>query len=368
VHRLDADGSAGVRVPGMPVAFKSVRLSGFDKQYSKEEPMYSRAIVWTGPGTVELQKVEISAPGPGEVLMENVITLVSPGTEAEWLGSAESHVVLGTTFPFVPGYSRVGRVIGVGEGVEGCEFGDRVAAAFDNLGRPLGAHASRSLVRVTDLDRIPDGVSFEQASFFLLGQTAAFVVMLGQVGLSDSVAIVGQGPIGNLAVQFARAVGAADILALDIVGSRRELALGAGATAVLDPADEKEFGAVLERTRGYAKTIDLSGSPSGTNAAIRLAAPGGTVVLSTGFAGQMSLDYGSIFIKGLRLIGGFVNTDPELARRGTRSYLRLLAGGVIDASALLSDPFPPEKAPEVYRRVLEHDRSLSAPLFRWRED
>ncbi|MBP0595708.1 zinc-binding alcohol dehydrogenase [Paraburkholderia sp. LEh10] len=330
--------------------------------------MKTRSIVWTAPCTVELRDIEVGQPGPGEVLIENVISTVSPGTEAEWLSSDESHRVLGTTFPFVPGYSRAGYVAAVGPGVAGLHPGDRVVAGFDNLGRPIGAHAAHSLVRASDIDVIPGNVSFEQAALFILGQTAAMMVKLAGAGLSDSIGIVGQGPIGNLAVQFARAAGASPIVALDLVESRRESAILAGATETLDPTDEIRLGAFIERTGGLSKVIDLSGNPAGTNMALHLAGPRATVVLSTGYGGSMTLDYGAIFSKGLHVIGGFVNAIPDLARQSTRTYLRLVGEGNVQTEYLLDAPFSPEAAPDVYRRVLARDRQLQAPLFRWREN
>jgi 2-desacetyl-2-hydroxyethyl bacteriochlorophyllide A dehydrogenase len=330
--------------------------------------MKTKSIVWTAPSTVELQDIEIGQPGSGEVLIENVISTVSPGTETEWLASNASHRVLETTFPFVPGYSRAGYVVAVGHDVHDLKPGDRVISGFDHLGRPIGAHAAHSLARAADVDLIPDNVPFEQAAFFILGQTAAMMVKLADAGLSESIGIVGQGPIGNLAVQFARASGASPIVALDLVESRREAALSAGATEALDPADEASVSAFLERMGGLSKVIDLSGHPSGTNTALHLAAPGATVVFSTGYGGSMNLDYGAIFSKGLHVIGGYVNTQPDLARQCTHTYLRLVSEGTITTEYLLDHPFSPEQAPEVYQRILAHDRTLKAPLFRWRSN
>lgn len=330
--------------------------------------MKTKAIVWIAPGAVEVQETRIGQPGPGEVLIENVISTVSPGTETEWLSSNESHHVLETTFPFVPGYSRAGYVAAIGPGVEGLKTGDRVVSGFDHLGRPIGAHAAHSLARASDIDVIPDNVPFEQAAFFILGQTAAMMVRLTDAGLSDSIGIVGQGPIGNLAVQFARASGASPIVAFDLVESRRVASIRAGATEALDPTDEASFNAFLDRTGGLSRVIDLSGHPSGTNTALHLAGHGATVVLSTGYGGSMNLDYGAIFSKGLHLIGGFVNAQPKLARQSTRTFLRLVSEGALDLEYLLGAPFSAEEAQEVYRRILAHDRALTAPLFRWRKD
>jgi (R,R)-butanediol dehydrogenase/meso-butanediol dehydrogenase/diacetyl reductase len=114
--------------------------------------MHSTRIVWTGPGAVELEETTAPDPGPGEVLLASDLTLVSPGTEREWLADDRSHAVLGTTYPFVPGYSTVGRVLATGEGVTGWTEGDRVVSN----GAPYGAHAAHLAVPATTLIRVPD--------------------------------------------------------------------------------------------------------------------------------------------------------------------------------------------------------------------
>lgn len=329
--------------------------------------MIISAIVWPEAGSAVLRRHTLPDPGPGEVVIETVLSVISPGTESEWLRSDESHFVLGTTFPFVPGYSRIGRIAALGEGVSAWQIGERVVAAFDNLGRPLGAHASHSLVRASDLDLIPDGVSFEQASLFLLGQTAFFTTSLAEVGEGDSIVIVGAGPIGNLAVQFARAMGSSSVVALDLVAERRARAIAAGATEAMDPADHSVMEALARRN--IRKVIDLSGNPLGTNTAIELAGSKATIVLSTGFGGQMTLNYGQIFMKALHLIGGYVNSDPDLARRGTRAYLEHVADGRLDVRHVLTTgSISPEQAPDVFQRILAGDRTLGAPIIRWAND
>lgn len=328
--------------------------------------MQARAVLWTGPGTVEVGSTEIAQPAAGEVLIENVVSVVSPGSEAEWLSSDASHFVLGTTFPFVPGYSRAGRIAEIGPDVTDWNVGDRVVAGFDNLGRPIGAHASHGLARVEDLERIPDEVSFEQAVFFILGQTAYFVTSLANAGDVSSLAVVGAGPVGNLAVQFARAAGTDHVASLDLEEERRQAALRSGATEVSGSSPED-----IERliaAGGFPGVVDLSGSEAGMNTAIQIAAAGGTVVMSTATAKPMTIEYGQFFVKGLRLVGAFVNADPERARHGTRAYLDHMAHRRIDISELVSEPFAPEDSPNVFRRILEKDRSLIAPMFRWADD
>jgi 2-desacetyl-2-hydroxyethyl bacteriochlorophyllide A dehydrogenase len=84
-----------------------------------------RAIVFTAPRKVELQTFDLVKPGPDEILVENIYTFVSPGTELRvlvGLGEAKQY------FPFIPGYSSVGRVIEVGKDVRGFFVGDLVSS------------------------------------------------------------------------------------------------------------------------------------------------------------------------------------------------------------------------------------------------
>lgn len=327
-----------------------------------------KRIVWPEAGRASVEAFEVTLPRAGEVLVETSYSLVSPGTEAEWLSSDESHFIFGTTFPFTPGYAAAGVVAAVGDGVEGWKAGDRVAVGYNNLGRPYGMHSSHILTLPQHLNRVPGSVSLKEAVFFNIGQTAVHVVQLTGLRLSDDIAIVGQGPIGNLAVQVARAAGASRIVALDLVADRRADALRAGATEAFDPTAEGEVEGFLARTGGAGRAIDLSASQNGVNTAVQIAAPLGTIVLSTGYAGHMDIDYGAIFVKGLHVIGGFVNARLERAASDIATFLRLLERDQIDVGLLLSAPQQPDAAPEVYRRLLDQSRTTSAPIFEWKAE
>jgi (R,R)-butanediol dehydrogenase/meso-butanediol dehydrogenase/diacetyl reductase len=322
--------------------------------------MNTHAVVWTGPKQAEYRTVPIDEPKPGEVLIESAYSLVSPGTERDWLTSDESHVVLGTTFPFVPGYSVAGRIKALGAGVTGLAVGDRVVA-----GPATGGHAAHVIAPVEAVFAVPDDVPLRSAVFFNLGGTAAHTVRLSGVRLGDALTIVGEGPIGLLATQIAAAQGAWPILALDLDPDRRAAALAHGATFAADPTDAA-FDATLARVGGgTGATIDLSGAPAGVNTALRVTAPLGTVVLSSGMTAPISLDYGSLFVKGITMIGALVAARPAEMRKDTENFLRLIATGAVKTPDRDEDVYDPAGAPEVYQRVLDGDRTLTAPLFAW---
>lgn len=325
--------------------------------------MNTEAIVWTAPGQVDVTTVELPTPTGSQVVIDVAYSLVSPGTEREWLASDQSHVVLGTTFPFVPGYSLAGIVVDAGPDVTHVRVGDRA------VGSPLyGAHAARAVVDADVVTPVPDGVSMEQAVFFNLGMTAAHTVWLSDARLGDSITIVGQGPIGALAAQIAAAAGMNPTVALEIDPDRRAAALAQGVTHAVDPTDEQSFANLLATTGGGTDVaIDLSGSLNGLSTAIRATAPLGTVVLSTGMNAPLEIPYGEVFIKGLILKGGFVNARKAQTKRDTITFLQLVAAGAVKTPDLDGGLYSPTAAPKVYDRVLAADRSLVAPVFDWQD-
>lgn len=326
--------------------------------------MQTKKVVWTGPGVAEVHEGTVHDPGSGEVLVETQYTLISPGTEREWLRDDTSHAVLGTTFPFTPGYSYAGTIAALGDGVEGWQVGANVVG----LGAPLGAHASHQVVPAATLLPVPESVAMEHAVLYQLGGTALHAVQLGAIAAGESVGIVGQGPIGQIALQAARALHPeSPTLAMDLESSRLETALRLGAAAAVDPTSADELASALGNLGGgVSVAVDLSGSPAGTNTAIGVAAGLGRVVLSTGFDGEMTLNYGQIFIKGLTLVGAFVGARPAEFGAATAQFLQLVQGETVVVGHLVEERFVPEDTPKLYEAILAGDRSLAAPLVAWK--
>jgi threonine dehydrogenase-like Zn-dependent dehydrogenase len=189
-------------------------------------------------------------------------------------------------------------------------------------------------------------------------------VWLSGVRLGDSITIVGQGPIGTLATQIAVSYGAFPVVAVELDENRRKRALAAGATRALDPASP-EFSETFTVTGGSQFAVDVSGSFDGLATAIHATASRGTVVLSTGMNADLTIPYGEVFLKGLTLIGAFVNARTERAAVDIATFLDLVDRGSVHVPDGADETFAPEQAEEVYRRVLLGDRTLTAPIFEW---
>jgi 2-desacetyl-2-hydroxyethyl bacteriochlorophyllide A dehydrogenase len=114
------------------------------------------ALVFTGVKQVAVLPVEIPEPGAGEVLLEALYTLISPGTELRCRAGQQA----GVQFPFIPGYSFVGRVIGRGPGAnlpDGIVVycGGTMHAAID---RAWGGHIAHAVHSESDVYPLPPPV------------------------------------------------------------------------------------------------------------------------------------------------------------------------------------------------------------------
>ena len=258
-------------------------------------------------GELQLVDVPAPAPEPGQILIQNHFSVMSPGTEKlsmdfaqkSLLGKARSRpdlvgqvlkkvrqegplptfrtVVNRLDSPQPLGYSCAGTVIALGEGVMDFSVGDRVACA----GAGYANHAELIVVPENLVARVPEGLELEQAAFATLGAIALQGVRVADPTLGEVVAVVGLGLIGQLTVQLLVANGCR-VLGVDIDQRRIDQALEQGAEWGATP-DELSEGWSHEATSGYGVDFALITASSETSTPIELAAnlcrPKGRVVV-----------------------------------------------------------------------------------------
>jgi L-iditol 2-dehydrogenase len=333
----------------------------------KETLMEGKRVCWPERGRAEIVPFTPPAPKAGEVLIQTEVTLISPGTErAFFLGlpNAEGR------FPAYPGYSNVGRVIALGEGVTDLGVGDRVASGT--------SHASHTVARTERCWRVPEGLDPTQAVFFSLGAIALQGVRKARVEMGEAALVLGLGLIGNLALQFARLNGAFPALGLDPDAGRREIARTCGADACFDPtaADTEAALATATEERGPAVVIEATGFPEVVNEAFARAAFHARVVLLASTRGLTEANfYRDIHKKGLSVLGAHASTIPPrdsspgfwTLRDDTRVVLRLLAAGRLRVDPLISEVAPAEEAPRLYEQLGSWRKDALGMLLRWWE-
>ena len=169
-----------------------------------------RRLVQIGGNRVEIEEFDVPEPGPGEVLVRVTRSQISAGSE---ISGFRDDVPADTRRHL--GYTTVGRVQAVGDGVEEFAVGDRVMA--------WGPHGSHWLAsRGPDFDgtmpvqHVEYDLTDEQAAFARLGDVALHGVRRAELQLDETVAVFGEGVVGQLVTALCRISGAYPVIAVDL--------------------------------------------------------------------------------------------------------------------------------------------------------
>jgi 2-desacetyl-2-hydroxyethyl bacteriochlorophyllide A dehydrogenase len=341
----------------------------------RAERVAAQRIVFTGPREARLERFEVPRPGPGQALVRTTRTLVSAGTELKaYLGLEHRG---GPQYPRRPGYSHVGVVEEVGEGVTSVRAGDRVAT--------IKGHASHVLVDLTResnasewLQPVPPGVTDDQAAFAVLGSVALHGVRKAGFRMDESCVLAGQGVVGQLAGQLARLHGARPVIGMDLDEARLESSRQSGIDAqVLVSGDlaaaERQ---VLEYAGGDGVDvgIDCTAATHAFPGLLRMAAMQGRIVILGSLVGTVQISlFDEIQLKELTIIGAHQPkaptvshpTNPFTQAANRQTVLELIAAGRLRVDHLISHVAPAAEAQALYDLMGRGPRGWLATIFRW---
>jgi threonine dehydrogenase-like Zn-dependent dehydrogenase len=160
----------------------------------------------------------------------------------------------------------------------------------------------------------------------------------------DAVAVLGLGPVGLCAVQAARAAGAAQVIAIDSVEARLEMARAFGAEPVhLTDDDPRAAVKAATDARGVDVAVEAVGDPRALELAIRLAASCGTLSVVGVYAERCEVHMGLAWIKALTVRTGQANVIGHLDR-----VLALMRAGVLDPGPIVTHHMSLADAPAAY--------------------
>ncbi|HEU5474335.1 MAG TPA: zinc-binding dehydrogenase [Actinophytocola sp.] len=290
----------------------------------------------------------VPVPGPGEVLvMVRANTLCNRSDLAYYhYFGLRDHCATGCF-----GHEVAGVVHQLGAGVTGFSVAERVFVRT-----PLtSGFADFALARTIALGRLPERIPFEQGAILQLLPLAVHATR--GVRLGDRVVIIGQGPVGLMALQVAALRGAAEIVVADLDPWRlaRSGQLGADRTEQVDGS----LAALHEIGTGFDVAIEAVGTPTTANACVDLVRHNGLVV----FLGTHHVDTKVTFDlvtwekKGLRVHTAAEPTDQARAESMAIAQ-RLVYTDRIRLAELLTDVYPLEKLPEAIDR-LSANRTLA---------
>jgi predicted dehydrogenase/threonine dehydrogenase-like Zn-dependent dehydrogenase len=344
----------------------------------------------------EVRLEEVPAPCclPGGVLVRNVASLISSGTEratvalgsrsllgmglerpdlvrqllrrvrttglADVIAAVKARLDAGVAL----GYSSAGDVLEVGAGAEEFAVGERVACA----GADYASHAEVNWIPRNLCVRIPEGVDFESAAAVAVGGIALQGVRVAGVRVGERVAVIGLGLVGLLTAQILKAAGCA-VWGMDLDLGRLALARELGVDFVCAPRAWREspYREACERGEGPDAVIITAATPSREpiELAGRLARDRGVVVVvgdvrvdvprDTYYRKELELRYSRSYGPG-RYDSAYEEKGHDYPyghvrwteRRNMAAFLDLAAAGQIRVSPLITHRFAIAEALQAY--------------------
>lgn len=351
-----------------------------------------KAAVFEG-GSPVMHVEEIPRPSPkfGEVLVQ----VAACGVCHTDLHVLKSEVAFPT--PAVLGHEVSGTVAEVGEGVVGVSVGDRVVCAFimpcgtcrhcvrgledlcetffgfnrlkgtlydgtsrlqRNDGSPLsmysmGGLAEYCVVPQTDVFRVPDDVDLADVSIVGCSSFTAYgaVRNVARLGMGERIAVIAAGGVGSSIIQFAKAAGAAQIIAVDVSADKLDAAKSLGATDVVNSADEDAVARVIELAGG--KGVDVAFEALGNKhtfaTALDVLDDGGrAVVVGIAPAGSRGeLDLARLVRRKLSILGSY----GAKARADMPALVTLVQQGVVRPKDVITRRYSLDQADEAYQAL-----------------
>ena len=193
------------------------------------------------PGRAAWKDAPVPAPAAGEVLVRILGVTTCPQWDLHIFGGSPMFPGQKLEYPYFPGqpgHEATGEVVALGEGVTTPRIGARVSVWKDTGARPHGCYAQYNNLRAVDVIEVPAHLPLAQiASLELAMCVETSFQQLARIGgiAGRRVGASGLGPAGLIAVQLARAHGAAEVVGIDPVPERRDLALQLGAHRTAAP-------------------------------------------------------------------------------------------------------------------------------------
>jgi threonine 3-dehydrogenase len=306
------------------------------------------------PGA-EVRQVKIPTYGRTDVLVKVKVASIC-GTDLhiyEWDRWAQGRIHP----PLVPGHEFCGEVVAYGDEVTSVKEGDFVSAEMHvACGKCLqcrigeahicqnvkiigvdadGAFAEYVVIPESNIWKLDPGIPLEYASILDPLGNAVHTVLAGEIA-GRSVAITGCGPIGLFAVAVARAVGAAQVFAIEVNAHRRNIAKQMKADFTLDPSKDDVNQIVMEQTGGAGVDVvlEMAGHPSAIRTAFDIVRRGGRISLLGLTSKPVSLNFSEdIIFKGITIQG--IN-----GRRMYQTWYQmtaLLKAGKLDLHPVITD-------------------------------
>ncbi|MBI3971972.1 MAG: zinc-binding dehydrogenase [Chloroflexi bacterium] len=311
-----------------------------------------------GVRDLRVEQVEDPRPGPGEALIRIDACGVCPSDIRSYLGTRSGG---GSGLPRTPGHEWAGVVVEVRPPADGdpepaIKEGDRVVADWryvcgrcyqcrrgvfnycEHLRRAVrGGFAQYGVAPISQLRRLPNHVSFEEAAFC---EPLACVINgneMTPMALGNDVVVVGAGPIGLMHLQLALRRGARTIVS-DPLAARLQAARSLGAHDVIDASLTDPVARVKELTegRGADAVIVAVGAGEAARQGLEMGAINGRVNFFAGTYPPVELPFDPNLVHYRQLL---VTGSHDFTPHQFSTALKLIQHRIVDVKRLISHRF-----------------------------
>jgi 2-desacetyl-2-hydroxyethyl bacteriochlorophyllide A dehydrogenase len=339
-----------------------------------------RVLYFDEPCRVSIREEEIPRPGPGQLLVQTLVSGISAGTEMLFYrGQAPTDIPVDETIPSLAGkleyplkygYAAVGRVIELGSDVSS-EWKGRTVFA-------LNPHESHFVISAQNAITLPDGMPPEEAVFIPNMDTAVNFLLDGQPLIGERAVVFGQGVVGLLTTELLAQIALAKLITVDSYPLRRKRSLALGAHTSLDPSApdfQEQLRGLLDAKSTYDGTdlvFELSGNPQALDQAIAATGFGGRVVIGSWYGEKPAqLNLGGRFHRSrIRLISSQVSTvDPKIRGRWDKNRRLQVALRMIEKlkpASLITHRFSIDQAAQAYELLDQHAEEAIQVIFTYR--
>ena len=341
----------------------------------------TEACVLHGQRDLRVERVEVGAPGPGEVLLD---------IGAGGICGSDLHYFLDGGFgtvrvrqPIILGHEVAGTVAALGAGVAGLREGDRVAVNPSNpcgtceyctrnepqhclemrfwgsamrMPHVQGGFRRRLVAAARQCVKVGDAVSIGEAAMSEPLAVALHAVAQAGDVRGRRVLVTGFGPIGGVVLLALRHAAAEEVTVTDLVEEPLVLARRIGAAAALNVAADRDALVAEERDKGrFDIAFECSGNPRALAQAIACVRPRGTIV-QVGVGGAFDVPMNTVVAKELRLVGTF-RFHPEF-----EVAAQLIATRAIDVRPLITATRPLAEAESAFTLAADRRAAMKVQL------
>ena len=325
-------------------------------------PTTMTAAVLHDADDMRVEQRSVPQPGLGEVLLKVEVASIC-GTDVKVLHRTLQGQPAGE---FIMGHEYAGTVAALGPGVDEFHIGERVAVEvhkgcdccencikgwytsclnYCNLAKGHrakgltcdGGFAEYAVNHINTLYRLPDNLTFEQACMVTTAASPLWAVdLMGGYVAGETVLVLGPGPIGLIAVQLCKALGAMLVILSGTRDSRLEIGKRLGADFTINVRQENLAERVREITRGKGadSVLECAGGPTSMQEALENVKRGGRIGVVAWYAGPVQIDMNLAVRSNVRIYAargeGGMNCGRSLA---------LMSGGKILADPIITHHF-----------------------------